>query len=356
LTIGKIGSNVNYLLELCAGLSLAAGIVIATGRKYIPFRTVQGILLLVLCYGLGRMIYFTRGDYSNELRSRYETLDEITRLSDLVANIPGDILADEYMGMLTQHGRALYIQPFEVTQMSRDGVWDQTPLLNSIRNHELSAIIIYDAWSGERWTPEMRTAIDQSYVLTDIIAGNKVYRTFQRNTSNEITSCAGAVWQSPSSANLGVKIQDDKLAFFGRGKEGELPVYATADGLLTRIPLRPDAVAIQQEDPLHPGKSIWTLYEGMASADGSVSFIAEGFPVGSFNVPVKAGQLIGYQGTWSGIPQWSTWAHVSFSVFNVDAQASLPVTTTTAPLEPTQYLGLLLDSSNPNLQVARCKP
>jgi hypothetical protein len=356
LTIGKIGSNVNYLLEFCAALSLAAGIMIATGQKYVPFRTVHAILLLVLSFGLGRMIYFTRGDYSNDLHDRQAKITELQRLSDLVADTPGDILADEYMGMITQQGRPLSIQPFEVTQLSWAGKWDQTPLLRSIWNGEFAAIIIYDQpWAKERWTQEMFDTIDHYYVLTDIVAGNKVYKTFQHNTSTETTSCTGASWQPPSSASLGVQIQKYGLALFGRGNGGEIPVFATADGLLTRLPDRLDAVAIQQEDPLHPGKKIWTLYEGMASANGSISYIAQEFPSGSSDVPVKAGQLIGYQGTWSGRPQWPTWTHVRFTVLSFNEQALYPENITSAVvLDPASYLGLELDKTNPNLQVWRC--
>src|SRR5215216_764534 len=127
-------------------------------------------------------------------------------------------------------------------------------LLNSINNKEYAAIIIYDKpWAQERWTQEMFKAVARSYVLTDIIAENKVYKVLQRKPVKKTDSCSGAAWQIPSTASLGIQLREGGLDLFGQGNEGEIPVYAVADGLLTRLLDRSDAVAIQQEDPLQPG-------------------------------------------------------------------------------------------------------
>jgi hypothetical protein len=258
------------------------------------------------------------------------------------------------MGMLTLQGRPLIIQPFEVTQLAWAGKWDQTPLIDSINNKDYAAIIIYDKpWAHERWTQEMFDAIDHSYILTDIIAGNKVYKAVQRNpVTTEIQSCSAAVWKFPSSVRLGIQLRDNGIDFFGQGNEGKIPVYAVADGLLTRLLDRSDAVAIQQEDPLRPGRKIWALYDGMASADGRTSYISEEFLTAT-SLPVKAGHLIGYQGKWSGTPNWPMWIHVHFTVVDIGDQ--LPgMVTSMSFLDPAAYLGLALDASNQNVQSMRC--
>ena len=356
ITIGKIGSNVNYLLELCAALSLAAGVVIATSQRHISLQSVRAMIIVALVLGIGRMVHFTLRDYASELMNRWTSLNQLSELSTIVAETPGEILADEYMGMLTLQGRPLTIQPFEVTQLAWAGKWDQTPLLNSINNKEYAAIIIYDKpWAQERWTQEMFKAVARSYVLTDIIAENKVYRVLQRKPVTKIDSCSGAAWQIPSTASLGIQLRDRSLDLFGQGNEGDLPVYAPADGLLTRLSDRTDALAIQHDDPLLPGKKVWTVYEGMASADGRRSYIAEEFPAGSSDIPVKAGQLIGYQGVWSGKPQWPMWVHVHFSVIQADDPALRPGQMTSVTfLDPAPYLGLVLDVANQNVQSLRC--
>ena len=149
-------------------------------------------------------------------------------------------------------------------------------------------------------------------------------------------------------------MRDGGIDFFGQGNEGKIPVYAVADGFLTRLLDRSDAVAIQQEDPLQPGRKIWTLYDGMASADGRNSYISEEFLTAS-SVSVKAGHLIGYQGTWSGTPNWPMWVHVRFTVVDIGDQLPGTVTSMTF-LDPASYLGLVLDASNPNMQTLRCNP
>jgi hypothetical protein len=355
-TIGKIGSNVNYLLELCAALSLAVGVVIATGQKHLALQSVRGLILIVLLLGIGRMVHFTLRDYTSDLVNRRVTISRLSELSSLIADTPGDILADEYMGMLTLQGRPLIIQPFEMTQLARAGKWDQTPLIDRIKNKEFAAIIIYDKpWAQDRWTQEMFDAINDAYMLTDVIAENKVYKAFERKAvTTDVTSCDGAAWKLPSSASLGIQLRDGGIDFFGQGNEGEIPVYAVADGLVTRLLERADAVAVQYEDPQRPGKKIWALYDGMASADGRNSYISEEF-LKAVSAPVKAGHLIGYQGTWSGTPNWPMWVHVRFTVVDVGDQLPGMVTSMTY-LDPAAYLGLALDASNQNIQTLRCNP
>jgi len=181
ITIGKVGSNVNYLLELCAALSLAAGVAIAWSRIYISFYSLRAALLIIMSFGVLRMINTTLKDYTWDLRERRAAANDLSELEALIADTPGSILADEYMGMLTLQGRPLVIQPFEVTQLALAGKWDQTVLLDSIRNKEIDSIIIYDRpWLNERWTPEMLDAITRSYRLVDVVAENKVYKASNR--------------------------------------------------------------------------------------------------------------------------------------------------------------------------------
>jgi hypothetical protein len=355
-TIGKIGANVNYLLELCAALSLAAGAVIAWSRAYLSIYTLRAALLILLAIEIGRMMHFSLEEFTNDLHQRRLAFAELNELESLVKETSGPILADEFMGMLTLQGRPLSIQPFEITQLAWAGKWDQTPLLTSIKEKEYAAIIIYDQpWANERWTQEMFEAIDASYALSDIVAGNRVYIPYELKAAEVLNACPGALWQLPSDSRLGVKWQDDGLMFFGQGNEGQVPIYAVADGLLWRPEAWTDGVIIEHDDPLQVGKKIWTFYGGMTSANGKESFVAEEFPIGVKNVPVKAGQLIGYQGSWSGNPQWPMWIHVYFAL--VRATGNFPETFNNFTiLNPSEHLGLALkpDTETPNMQPLLC--
>jgi hypothetical protein len=357
-TIGKIGSNVNYLLELSAALSLAAGAALAWSRAHLSWHTLRAAVLILLALGVGNLLHAMFQDYIWDLLDRRAARTELFRLESLVQKTEGAILADEYMGMLTLQGRPLHLQPFEVTQLARAGKWDQTPLLESIKNREFAVILLFDRpWVQERWTPEMLDAITEAYILADSLAENLVYKPYVRVvTKTNVEICPGTSWRLPTDGSLGVQWKDHIVDFFGQGKEGSIPVYAVADGFLTRETDWVDAVAILHEDPLRPGSRVWSVYAGMAAANGKDSFIVEDFPAGSRGFPVKSGQLLGYQGSWSGTPLWPTWVHTFFAVTKATQSEIFPKNITLPNiLDPVPYLGLSLEAGNENPQPLKCK-
>jgi hypothetical protein len=99
----------------------------------------------------------------------------------MVANAQGPVLTDDYMGLLPQQGRKIYFQPFEMTQLTLDGDWDQRPILKDIDQQKFSMIMI---WSPpfareikrDRWTPRMLEEIHDSYQRTDRVADMVIYR------------------------------------------------------------------------------------------------------------------------------------------------------------------------------------
>ena len=221
------------------------------------------------------------------------------------------------------------IQPFEVTQLARAGKWDQEPLLDSINKKEYASIILYDRpWSlSDRWTPEMLSAINHSYILADKIADNRVYETFQSTASASLTSCAGAVWRLPSDGSRGIQIQDNGINFFGQGSERKIPVYAVADGLLIRHPDWVDAVAIQHDDPLHPVEKNMVVLQWYGSRKWDRLACGTGFSPGFFEDARKGGsasrlsRLVERYATLAGVgayalryyPSWR-WRRFSWSI------------------------------------------
>jgi murein DD-endopeptidase MepM/ murein hydrolase activator NlpD len=184
----------------------------------------------------------------------------------------------------------------------------------------------------------------------------------------EVARCPGAPWALPTSGVLGVLWNDTRvppygpghphtgLDIFGQGGENTVPVYAVADGWLTRLPGWKSAVIIRHEDPLRPGETVWTYYSHMASAAGA-SYILDEFPGGTAGVPVQAGQLIGYQGVWSGHPLKPGWMHLHFSVVRAAEDGSfLNETVPGNTLDPSPYLGIdgNADEGYANWQELRC--
>ena len=165
--------------------------------------------------------------------------------------------------------------------------------------------------------------------------------------------CGQAPFQMPSAGFIGY-LWDDSfrpghrhagIDVFGGGDIGITPVYAAADGYLTRQADWKSSVIIRiPNDPLQPGRQIWTYYTHMAGPDGS-SLIAADFPPGTLEVFVPAGTLLGHQGNFSGTPGQPVGVHLHFSVVRDNGQGQylneLDINNT---LDPSPYLGLNLNA------------
>ncbi|HEX6033407.1 MAG TPA: glycosyltransferase family 39 protein, partial [Anaerolineales bacterium] len=177
LTIGKIGSNINYFLELAAALALVGGVLVVWSQVY-PWRNVVVLLLIALQLGLLlRSSMQLNVDWI--LGQRYLDFNALQRLEQEVKRMDGPVLADEYMGLLTMNDRPLYLQPFELSQLAHAGMWDQQPLLEEIRNQNFDGILIHHFDTTpvfkERWTAEMLKAIDEYYRPVKTLAGTVMY-------------------------------------------------------------------------------------------------------------------------------------------------------------------------------------
>jgi hypothetical protein len=91
--------------------------------------------------------------------------------------------------------------------------------------------------------------------------------------------CDGAPFILPSAGLIGLMYGDTAAPYtstrrhtgidiFGDGPAGTVPIYAVYDGWLTRREDWRSTVIIRHDDPLQPGRTIWTYYTHMASRDG----------------------------------------------------------------------------------------
>lgn len=177
MLVGKVGSDVNYLLELSAALGLATGAFIAWQRRRPRLRVALFALLALQALALAQSSRVPSGlqDYVIEQRT------EVAQLSRIVASTDGPVLTDDYMGLLPLQGKRIYFQPFEMTQLSRDGDWNQRPFVEDISKEKFPVIMI---WSPpfakeikkDRWTPRMLEEIHDHYERTDRIADMIIYR------------------------------------------------------------------------------------------------------------------------------------------------------------------------------------
>lgn len=175
--------------------------------------------------------------------------------------------------------------------------------------------------------------------------------------------CGDAPFLMPTSGFIGF-LWDDSfrlghhhqgIDIFGGDALNVTPVVAAYPGYLTRLPDWKSTVIVRiPEDPLHPGRQIWTYYTHMADQKGT-SFISQQYPPGTYEEYIEAGTLLGYQGNYSGDPGNPVGVHLHFSIVRDDGSGEfmneLEIKNT---LDPSPYLGMPLDAKQNQGEVPLC--
>ncbi|NJD59615.1 MAG: hypothetical protein FIA98_09485 [Anaerolineae bacterium] len=141
-TIGKIGSNVNYLLELMSACAIWCGLglgMIIHHKKTVQWAifclvAIQTIWVLANGYGLARMTsldLWGKQPNSANLQEKVQT-----------AVKDGVVLSDDYMDLIVLSDQAVYYQPFEYGELYNAGMWDPDALVSQIEKSEFPLIII----------------------------------------------------------------------------------------------------------------------------------------------------------------------------------------------------------------------
>ncbi|MBU1022998.1 glycosyltransferase family 39 protein, partial [bacterium] len=176
LTSGKIGSDLNYFLETI----VAAHILLAVFLNYLLKEKVEfSGSLIATC-----LVFLIALDYAfihdNRKYSYQPDKDDRTYATILVSMIKdreGPILSEDE-GFPAICGKEVQFNPFIMTELSKEGIWDQTDFVNSIENKKYDLIILrfdvtnpnhedkpglggYAGW--DRWTEEMELAIRKNY-------------------------------------------------------------------------------------------------------------------------------------------------------------------------------------------------
>lgn len=175
--------------------------------------------------------------------------------------------------------------------------------------------------------------------------------------------CRKAPFLMPTSGFIGF-LWDDSfrighrhqgIDIFGGSDVNLTPVVAAFSGYLTRSPDWKSSLIIRiPNDPLQPGRQIWTYYTHMADEQGN-SFIDDAFPPGTLDKYVEAGTLLGFQGNYSGDPGNPTGVHLHFSIVMDDGNGGylneLEIENT---LDPSPYLGIPINARQNQGQIPVC--
>jgi hypothetical protein len=112
VTIGKDGSNVDYLL-------------------------------VVLALQVSLILDWSRDTYATYHTGRFNQEPQLFHLNQAIQRAPeGDILADEHMALLAINSRPVVFQPFEFKMLSDAGKWDQANFVQSLKDRQYSMILL----------------------------------------------------------------------------------------------------------------------------------------------------------------------------------------------------------------------
>lgn len=176
VSIGKAGSDMNYLLEADALLALVAAVQVGRGLAWKSPARWQAASLVAAA-----VLLFAHGVYTtipaggpvpgtNSLIFRPRPTAEQRGIADqlllIVDSAKGDVLSEDPTFLVLARKPVLY-QPFIMTQLAREKKWDQSRFLEDIASQRFSLIITYqDLAPGNLvvgFTEEMRTTILKHY-------------------------------------------------------------------------------------------------------------------------------------------------------------------------------------------------
>lgn len=211
LSIGKIGSNFNYFIEwlgLAVVATIQLGAWLLSRRPSDRLATVSSSLLLLLAGAFTLAKY--QGNYQWDYRSQKVAIGE-RNIHDELASLPdlnqvlrwaeqqqGDLIAED-MTLLSQSGHRLVLQPFEETQLVRQGLWQEQALRNRVLAGEFAGLMLFfdldevPEYAQQRFTAPMLAAMRQAYQKQAQVGKYHLYvpKTAEQQTLSALYSQVG---------------------------------------------------------------------------------------------------------------------------------------------------------------------
>ncbi len=186
LGIAKIGSAPNYLLELQAAMALVIALGIGRQMRHAWMTKGSGIamVLLVSLHWIMLALWpvVTFDDGSSAARTglyhrapRAWEREMATRAHMRVADADDPVLCEESIFQILE-GRPLWFEPFIMTQLAKEGHWDESTFVEQLRAAHFSLLVLSKDIRNEddyfpSFTPAMRAAIREAYEFEQVIGG-----------------------------------------------------------------------------------------------------------------------------------------------------------------------------------------
>jgi len=191
---GKVGSDMNYFLNLLIASSMLGGLLVADVSGILTKEKNRGWLIPVLLLIPAAMYQcgFLEGNRINSFNPGLDAANYGSRVVQVLESARGPVLAeDEGFSLLSDHD--VIFNPFIMSELAREGIWDQTEFVESIERKEYEIIMLrfyiadpqHDDRPGvggfagwDRFTDEMELAILENYELDPDVLD--LYRNFER--------------------------------------------------------------------------------------------------------------------------------------------------------------------------------
>ncbi|MCD6216512.1 glycosyltransferase family 39 protein [bacterium] len=176
LTSGKVGSDLNYFLETIVAAHIILAIFIKDGyRRNLAFSA------RLIAAGLAFLIALDYAFLHDNRRYSYEPNNDDRQYGAILASMikeqQGPILSEDE-AMAAVCGKEVVFNPFIMSELAKEGIWDQTDFVNSIKDKKYDLLILrfkvtdpnhedkpglggHAGW--DRWTEEMEAAISENY-------------------------------------------------------------------------------------------------------------------------------------------------------------------------------------------------
>lgn len=178
LTAGKIGANINYMIEPLAAACIMTGFAydwLAARLASWPGRVAWTAAAVILAASLVAPLVSPPKDLPPTAVTRANIMAGGDAAIAYIRAAKGDVLCEDTALPLLA-GRPLLLDPHKMTSMCRDYNWDQRPLIEDIERRRFALIILEwdpiagatDKWGcygNYRWTIGMGRAIMRHYYL-----------------------------------------------------------------------------------------------------------------------------------------------------------------------------------------------
>lgn len=189
ITVGKTGSGVNYFMEVIAISCVLFGFMVEEINRKLRQDSIFQILVAAIL-----AVQFVPNVHYLYIYSNIQDVKFGRKITDYVRQSTGDILTED-AGFAVLNGKVPVTEPFMAAQFSKNGLWDQSQLLNRLRNKNFSLAILKTNLNDAEYenlenpiyfTKEILTELKNNYKLVDQQGRYYIYKPSYRQDRNRL--------------------------------------------------------------------------------------------------------------------------------------------------------------------------